>query len=118
MSADVDFVKIGKRIRNARKKCQMTQDEVARACNVTNNHISGVETGTQHPSLELFIKLGSVLGCGLDYFIADTLYAGKTYLIHQELAQKLESCSARELQLIENMIDEIILYREDLMAKN
>ena len=61
MSAEIDYSKVGMRIRVARKERKMTQEEVAQACGCSNNHLSAVEGGINKPSLELVIRLATVL---------------------------------------------------------
>lgn len=114
MPVDIDFSKIGKRIRSARKERKMTQEELAHACGCTSNHLSSVETGASKPSLELLIRLATVLNSSIDYFLLDTPCASHNYLINSRIAPKLDACSTYELQYIEHVIDELFKYRDQI----
>ena len=116
LSAEIDYSKIGMRIRAARKERKMTQEEVAIACGCTSNHLSAVETGSHKPSLDLIIKLATVLNSSVDYFLMDTPHANQQYLISSRTAPKLVDCSTFELQYIERVIDELMIYKTGLLS--
>lgn len=116
LSAEIDYSKIGMRIRLVRKERKLTQEEVALACGCTSNHLSAVETGSHKPSLDLIIKLASVLNSSVDYFLMDTTHANQQYLINSRIAPKLGGCSNHELQFIERLIDELLTYKSGLLA--
>jgi len=116
MSVEIDYTKIGKRIRSARKERKMKQEEVALACKCSSNHLSAVENGDNKPSLELLIRLANVLDSSVDYFLMDTEHANPKFLINCRIAPKLENCSTQDLQLIEHLIDEVLKYKSMLLA--
>ena len=111
MSLEIDFSKIGQRIKDARKAENMTQEQLATACGCASNHLSGVENGANRPSLELIIKIATVLNSSIDYFLMDSPCASTRYLIDSRIAPKLEACSDPELQFIEKTIDDLLTYR-------
>lgn len=47
---------MGTRMKRRRKELKMSQAELAEKVNVSNNHISSIETGKQIPSLTTFVK--------------------------------------------------------------
>ena len=51
---------MGTRMKRRRKELKMSQAELAEKVNVSNNHISSIETGKQIPSLTTFVKPYSV----------------------------------------------------------
>lgn len=61
MHMALDFASIGLRIKHARTKKDMTQDQLADALNTTRHHISLVETGDRGVSLELLIMISNTL---------------------------------------------------------
>lgn len=116
MSVDIDFVKVGKRIRDVRKAQKITQEKLAQECGCVSNHLSAVETGACRPSLELIAKIATVLDSSIDYFLMDTPCANPKYIINSRIAPKLEACTARDLQYIEQMIDTLLVYRDGICA--
>ena len=116
MVSEIDYVKVGKRIRSVRKECFLTQDELAVQCGCTRNHLSAVETGECKPSLDLIVKIAAVLDSSVDFFIMDSPHVNTRYIINQQIAPKLEACTSRELTLINRALDEILNYRNALLG--
>ena len=116
MVSEIDYVRVGKRIRSVRKECFLTQDELASQCGCTRNHLSAVETGECKPSLELIVKIASILDSSVDFFIMDSPHVNTRYIINHQIAPKLESCTSRELSLINRALDEILKYRDALLS--
>ena len=116
MLAEIDYVRVGKRIRSVRKECYLTQDELAAQCGCTRNHLSAVETGESKPSLELIVRIASILDSSVDFFIMDSPHVNTRYIINHQIAPKLESCTSRELSLINRALDEILKYRDALLS--
>ena len=116
MAKEIDYSKIGVRIRSARKKAGLTQEDLAARCGCTSNHLSNVEVGKSKPSLELVIKLAMELGSSVDYFLLGTPHVSCQYLLHSQIGPKLDSCSAEDLQYIEGLIDNFLHYKETVSA--
>ena len=53
--------RIGENIRRAREARGMSQEEVARACRISQAQLSRIEKGKRLPSLKVFIKLTGAL---------------------------------------------------------
>ena len=62
----VDYYEMGKRVRLRRMENHMTQEQLSELCEVSNNHISSIEKGTHHPSLNLMKNLSDSLNTSLD----------------------------------------------------
>ena len=116
MISEIDYVRVGKRIRSVRKECFLTQDELASQCGCTRNHLSAVETGECKPSLDLIVKIAAALDSSVDFFIMDSPHVNTRYIINQQIAPKLEACTSRELTLINRALDEILNYRNALLG--
>lgn len=116
MLTEIDFSKVGKQIRSARKKCNMTQEELAMACGCSSNHLSAIETGDHKPSLELIVNIAAVLESSIDFFFADFVPQNPSYIIETRILPKLESCSSHDLHHIERVIDGVLEYRDVLLT--
>ena len=66
---DVDYVEIGKRIRNARKNLKLTQEKLAEKIDVAPSYISEIERGTSICSLFVIVKIANILKLNLDNLI-------------------------------------------------
>lgn len=65
----VDYYEMGKRVRLRRMENHMTQEQLFELCEVSNNHISSIEKGTHHPSLNLMKNISDSLNTSLDFLV-------------------------------------------------
>lgn len=114
MQSDIDYIRIGQRIKAARLAKGLTQADLGEATNVSNNHISYIEIGQTKVSLSLLIKLASALEKDLDYFLLDVPYTRKNTIINSEIAEKLNKCSSNTLITINRMLDLFLEYESTL----
>lgn len=108
MQLEIDYDKIGRRIRQARIEKGYSQADVGALIGCSNNHMSHVEVGQTKVSLSMLIKLGSVLEKDFDYFLMDTPYANCNTIIDDEIVKKLKKCSASTLISINKIIDVLL----------
>lgn len=57
MILDFDYITMGQRIKQRRKELNMTQADFAEKLDISQNHISAIECGSQHLSFELFVSI-------------------------------------------------------------
>lgn len=65
---------MGTRMKRRRKELKMSQAELAEKVNVSNNHISSIETGKQIPSLTTFVKICEQLDTTPDFLLLGSLH--------------------------------------------
>lgn len=56
----IDYKTIGRKIRERRIACNLSQEKLAELCDVGTTHISHIETGNCIPSLKVFIAILSI----------------------------------------------------------
>ncbi len=59
---------LGRRIRILRKRRELTQQELSYRTGISAPHISSIERGMRHPSLEYAVRIAEALGVNVDYF--------------------------------------------------
>ncbi|MCI9625157.1 MAG: helix-turn-helix transcriptional regulator [Clostridia bacterium] len=69
----VNFHKIGKRIKEERRKRQLTQERLAELVDVTPAFIGHIERGERSLSLITLIKISNCLGVTIDYLLSETI---------------------------------------------
>lgn len=110
----LNYKLIGKRIKELRKRKGLSQEKLAEMCNVSVPHISRIESGNKHPSLECLVKLGNVLGGTVNTF----LYGNqKNDLIEyqSELTKIVEDCNNYEKQVI---LDIVVTAKKSMRENN
>lgn len=100
---EIDYKKIGLRMKTARESKKLTQEELAELTGLTNNYISNIERTRSKPSIETLIKICNALEVAPDYILLDSVYASKEYIM-DEIAVKLRKCTKNNLQLISGII--------------
>lgn len=86
---DLDFARIGKRIKEIRRSKDLTQEYLANAADVNTSHISNIENNRVKISLTTLVYVCKALDVTVDYILADE---------YNEPASVLDECILRELQ--------------------
>lgn len=62
-------IDMGLRMKNARKKLHLTQEDMAEQLGVSVKHYSGIERGVAGVSLETLVNVSNILNVSLDYLV-------------------------------------------------
>ena len=103
----MDQVALGKRIKAARERVGMTQEDLAAAVDYSVDHVSVVERGVKPPKLEKLVVIANVLNVGTDELLQDSLYAA-TMLRATELSERLKTLSPDGQRKVMNVLDALI----------
>lgn len=108
MQPEIDYYKIGRRIKAARLEKELSQADLGALVGCSNNHISHVEIGQTKVSLPLLMKFSSVLEKDIDYFLLDTPYVKRESIINIEISDKLKQCNSTTLITVNSIIDALL----------
>lgn len=108
MQPEIDYIKIGQRIKAARQEKGYSQADLGALVGCSNNHMSHVEVGQTKVSLAMLLKLAFALEKNFDYFLLDTPYAKKDAIIDAEIAEKLKHCNVTTLITVSKILDALI----------
>ena len=108
LQPEIDYVKVGQRIKAARLSKGLNQSELGALIGCSNNHMSHVEVGQTKVSLPMLVKLSIVLEKDFDYFLLDTPYVRQDRMIDTEIVKKLRQCNPATLISVSKMIDVLI----------
>lgn len=112
MMPEIDFTKIGQRIKTARNEKGINQADLGSLIGCSNNHVSHVEVGQTKVSLSMLLKLSLILEKDFDYFLLDTPYVNKNRIINTEIADKLNRCNSSTLIAVSKIIDVLLEQQE------
>ena len=62
----MDQVAIGARIKAARERVHLTQEQLAEIVDISPTHMSVIERGVKTPKLDTFIRIANALGVSAD----------------------------------------------------
>lgn len=103
MQTVIDYPAIGKRVRFARMKQNMSQETLAEQSHLTIVHISNIENGHTKLSLPALIKIANALNVSVDELLTDNLRCFQSD-IDKDARDILADCSEWERSIIiENM---------------
>lgn len=99
----IDYTSIGYRIRQARLKKGITQENLAEAAGVGVTHISHLETGAGTVSLKVFLAIINYLGCSADEILCKEINTAKP-IVNNWLTDLVEDCDLTETKIISDIV--------------
>ena len=103
----MDQVALGKRIKAARERVGMTQEDLAAAVEYSVDHMSVVERGAKPPKLEKLVAIANVLNVGTDELLQDNLNAA-IMLQATELSERIKTLSPEGQRKVLNVLSTLI----------
>ena len=99
---ELDYKAIGKRIKIARIKADMTQEMLAEKIELSPTHLSNIETGTTRVSLTTIVSIANGLGITVDDILCDNVIKVRVQ-IENDIAEILDDCDEYEIRMIKDM---------------
>jgi len=103
----MDQEALGKRIKAAREKKNMTQEELAAAVDYGVGHMSVIERGVKPPKLDKLVAIANALGVGTDELLQDNLDSA-VLLQASELSEKIRALSPEKQRKVMNILNTVI----------
>lgn len=108
----LDYAAIGRRIKAARVKQDMTQEELAELVQVSTAHISKIETAYTKPSFQVVVDIANALQTSVDELLVDNVTYPSVHL-HKDFEPLLEEMTVDELRI---MRDTMKTLRQSLLT--
>lgn len=99
---ELDYKAIGKRIKIARIKADLTQERLSEIVSVSPSHMSNIETGTTRVSLTLIVTIANALSVTVDELLCDNIIKARVPF-EKDIAGILEDCDEYEIRMIADM---------------
>lgn len=99
---ELDYKAIGKRIKIARIRADLTQERLAEAVQVSPSHMSNIETGTTRVSLTTIVTIANALSVTADDLLCDSVKKARVQF-EKDIAETLEDCDEYEIRMIADM---------------
>lgn len=93
---ELDYKAIGKRIKIARIKADLTQERLAEMVEISPTHMSNIETGTTRVSLTAIVSLANALSVTVDDLLCDSVVKSKVQF-EKDIAGILADCDEYEI---------------------
>jgi transcriptional regulator with XRE-family HTH domain len=99
---DNQFIEMGRRIAARRKNLGMTQNQLAEILDISNNHLSSIETGKQSPSFDKFIKICEALDTTPNHLVLGCVHSKN---IEQNIIDTIRLCDKDTTELIYDYVN-------------
>lgn len=96
---ELDFKLIGKRVREVRKRRNLSQIELAELADVSETYISYIECGKKKASLSILISIANVLDVSLDELLVGNQIT-KSFDYHTEIHEIISGCNRYEQRIL------------------
>lgn len=106
-----DFRAFGLAIKSARKKQNLTREQVGAMIEIDPRYLTNIENKGQHPSLQVFYDLVSLLNVSVDEFFLPASDLEKSTR-RRQLEKRLDNLSDKDLVIMESVADGIIKSKE------
>jgi len=95
----VDYASIGYKVKQARLRKGITQEQLADAVNVGVTHISHLETGSGTVSLKVFLAIVNFLDCSADELLCKEIKASRP-IVNSWLSDLVADCDETDVKII------------------
>lgn len=100
---DIDYKAIGRRVRTARLKANLTQEQLAECAELSLPHVSNIETGNTKLSLPTLLCLANILSVSADQLLCDSLQTSN-HAFCAEAQEILSDCTNAELRVLVDIL--------------
>lgn len=105
----MDYKKLGKRIREERKRLNLTQAQLAEAIDISDTYMGAIERGERSLTLDTLVRLVNRLGVTVDYMLADSVSDNDANIMEQ--FKQITDCQPLERkQMAINVLRTIFSY--------
>lgn len=92
MQQEIDYRKLGMRIKNMRAGRGLTQDMLAEMVSCNTSHISNIENNHTKVSLNVLLAIANALHTSIDYLLSDQ-YENTSLALDNEILRSIKDCS-------------------------
>lgn len=79
----MDYKRLGKRIREERRRLNLTQAQLAEDIDISDTYMGAIERGERSLTLDTLVRLVNRLGVSVDYILADSVSDTDSNIIEQ-----------------------------------
>ena len=98
----INYEALGRKIKEVRRKQNMTQEYLAEKVDLSVSHVSNIETAKTKVSLPTLVEISNALGVSVDYLLMDSYQSleMKEDIFVKELDAVIENCGPRDKKIV------------------
>ena len=104
MEQEIDYAKLGLRIKELRIKKGLTQDNLAELVGCNTSHISNIENNHTKVSLNVLLSIANTLNTSIDYLLANQ-YDNSQLALDNEILRAIKDCDNQKKEKIMKIIE-------------
>lgn len=108
----MDYKRLGERIREERRRLNLTQAQLAEAVDISDTYMGAIERGERSLTLDTLVRLVNRLGVTVDYLLADSVADIDSHIIDQ-FKQIVDGQPLERKQMAVNVLRTIFVYFEN-----
>ena len=105
----MDYKRLGTRIREERKRLNLTQAQLAEDIDISDTYMGAIERGERSLTLDTLVSLVNRLGVTVDYLLADSVSESDSNIIEQ-FKQIMDRQPLERKQMAINVLRTIFSY--------
>lgn len=104
LQQEIDYAKLGLKIKELRQRYNMTQDKLAELVNCNTSHISNIENNHTKVSLNVLLAIANALNTSIDYLLLDQ-YINSSFALDNEILRAVRACDNQKKEKILKIIE-------------
>jgi len=101
---EIDYKAIGKRIKIARIKADLTQENLAETINLSPTHLSNIENGSTKVSLSSIVKIANALSVTADDLLCENVIKARVQF-EKNIEELLKDCDDYEIRILRDVLE-------------
>lgn len=104
MQQEIDYGRLGMKIKEIRQRRGMTQDTLAELAGCNTSHISNIENNYTKASINVLLAIANSLNTSIDFLLSDQ-YNNPSIALDREILRALQDCDIQKKEKILKIID-------------
>lgn len=104
MQQEIDYAKLGMRIKEIRQSRNLTQDKLAEMVCCNTSHISNIENNHTKVSLNVLLAIANTLDTSIDYLLSEQ-YQNTALALENEILRAVRECDNEKKKKILKIIE-------------
>jgi transcriptional regulator with XRE-family HTH domain len=104
LQQEIDYAKLGLRIKEIRMSRGLTQDKLAELVHCNTSHISNIENNHTKVSLNVLLAIANTLNTSIDYLLSDQ-YENTSLALDNAILGAINDCNNQTKEKILKMIE-------------
>lgn len=104
MQQEIDYQKLGLKIKEIRIRRGLTQDTLAEIVGCNTSHISNIENNHTKASLNVLLAIANALDTSIDYLLSNQ-YENTSLALDNEIQRELAGCTIEKKEKILKILE-------------